>query len=66
MVILQARDPIEAIRLKANRLRGDQARQGDRRDAANACRRLDLAGPAEDVNGADYAPASKLMDTVNF
>ena len=34
MVVLQAADPIEAIRLKARAARGHPPRQGDRRDAA--------------------------------
>jgi cytosine deaminase len=55
MVILQARDPIEAIRLKANRLavirRGKVIAQSPERVA-----RLHLPGRPQSVNGADYAP----------
>jgi cytosine deaminase len=55
MVILQARDPIEAIRLKANRLavirRGKVIATAAERESA-----LHLPGRPKAVNGADYAP----------
>ncbi|MCB1377379.1 MAG: amidohydrolase family protein [Alphaproteobacteria bacterium] len=54
-VVLQARDPIDAIRLKANRLK--VVRRG--RVIASAPERvseLHLAGRPAMVNGADYAP----------
>jgi cytosine deaminase len=56
-VILQAKDPIEAIRLKANRLkvirRGKVVAETPERNAA-----LELAGRPKIVNGADYAPSA--------
>jgi cytosine deaminase len=55
MVVLQAKDPIEAIRLKANRLfvirRGKVIAE-----AAKRTTQLHLAGRPHSVNGADYAP----------
>ena len=55
-VLLQAKDPIEAIRLKANRLkvvrRGKVIAETPERVSA-----LHLAGRPAHVNGADYAPA---------
>jgi cytosine deaminase len=55
MVILQARDPIEAIRLRANRLivirRGKVIAQSSERIAS-----LDLPGRPKTVNGAEYMP----------
>jgi cytosine/creatinine deaminase len=55
-VILQAKDPIEAIRLKANRLfvvrRGRVIAETPERVS-----KLHLEGRPADVNGADYAPA---------
>jgi cytosine deaminase len=56
LVVLQARDPIEAIRLKANRLA--VIRRG--RIVASASERrskLDLPGRPPSVAGHDYAPA---------
>jgi cytosine deaminase len=54
-VILQARDPIEAIRLRANRLkvvrRGKVIAETAEREST-----LHLAGRPATVNGADYAP----------
>ena len=56
-VLLQARDPIEAIRLKATRLRvvrgGRTIARSEPRVAA-----LSLEGRPERVDGADYAPVS--------
>jgi cytosine deaminase len=56
-VVLQARDPIEAIRLKANRLK---VVRGARIIAESPERvtRLHLDGRPENINGADYAPRS--------
>jgi cytosine deaminase len=55
MVILQARDPIEAIRLRANRLivirRGKVIAQSSERIAL-----LNLPGRPKTVNGAEYKP----------
>ncbi|MGE3831816.1 MAG: amidohydrolase family protein [Parvibaculaceae bacterium] len=55
MVILQARDPIEAIRLKSNRLavirRGKVIAESPERNST-----LHIAGRPPRVNGADYAP----------
>jgi cytosine/creatinine deaminase len=54
-VILQARDPIEAIRLKANRL--TVVRRGTViAETAERVSRLHLEGRPATVNGADYAP----------
>ena len=54
-VLLQAKDPIDAIRLKANRLkvvrRGKVIAETPERVSA-----LHLAGRPKTVNGADYAP----------
>jgi cytosine deaminase len=54
-VVLQAKDPIEAIRLRANRLyvikSGRIIAETPERIA-----RLDLAGRPKTINGADYAP----------
>jgi cytosine/creatinine deaminase len=59
MVVLQAKDPIEAIRLKANRLfvirRGKVIAETAERMA-----RLHLEGRPDFVNGADYAPIEKI------
>jgi cytosine deaminase len=58
MVILQAKDPIEAIRLKANRLyvirRGKVIAESPERVT-----KLALEGRPETVNGADYAPETR-------
>ena len=54
-VILQARDPIEAIRLKANRLavvRGGKIIA----ETAERISKLQIDGRPKTVNGADYAP----------
>jgi cytosine deaminase len=55
MVVLQAKDPIEAIRLKANRLfvirRGRVIAETAERVA-----KLNLDGRPDSVNGADYSP----------
>jgi cytosine deaminase len=54
-VILQAKDPIEAIRLKANRLTvvrsGKIIAESDEQFS-----KLQIAGRPKTVNGADYAP----------
>lgn len=55
MVVLQARDPIEAVRLKANRLfviRGGRVIA----ETAERLTTLHLDGWPKTVNGADYAP----------
>jgi cytosine deaminase len=53
--ILQARDPIEAIRLRPNRLK--VVRRGKViAETAEKVSRLDLDGRPATVNGADYAP----------
>ncbi len=55
MVVLQARDPIEAIRLKPQRL--FVIRRGKLiAEAAERVTALHLDGRPETVNGADYAP----------
>jgi cytosine deaminase len=58
-VVLQAKDPIEAIRLKANRLhvvrRGKVIAETPERIA-----RLHLDGRPKTVNGADYMPKAAL------
>jgi len=57
MVVLQAKDPIEAIRLKANRLfviRGGRVIAA----AAERVTKLSLAGRPALVDGADFAPES--------
>ena len=54
-VVLQARDPLEALRLKANRLtvvkRGKIIAETPQRVSA-----LNLEGRPSSVDGADYAP----------
>ncbi|MCO7736106.1 amidohydrolase family protein [Brucella intermedia] len=58
-VVLQARDPIEALRLKANRLkvvkRGKIIAETPQRVSA-----LSLEGRPSSVDGADYAPVGQL------
>jgi cytosine deaminase len=55
MVVLQARDPIEAIRLKATRLAViREGRVLSRTPAREA--RLSLDGRPETLDPADYAP----------
>jgi len=55
MVVLQAKDPIEAVRLKANRL--FVIRRGRLiAETAERVTTLDLDGRPRAVNGADYAP----------
>ena len=59
MVVLQAKDPIEAIRLKANRL--FVIRQGRViAETGERTARLHLDGRPASVNGADYAPKENL------
>ena len=54
-VILQAKDPIEAIRLKANRLK--VVRRGKViAETAERVSKMHLDGRPPNVNGADYAP----------
>ncbi|HYF54652.1 MAG TPA: amidohydrolase family protein, partial [Salinarimonas sp.] len=57
LVLLQARDPIEAIRLKAARLAVIRRGRVIARSAP-CVTRLDLEGRPEAVDGAGYAPAS--------
>ncbi len=57
MVLLQARDPIEAIRLRANRLRvikGGRTIATTPRRAAS----LELTGRPDTLDGSDYAPSA--------
>ena len=54
-VILQAKDPIEAIRLKANRLKVVRAGKVIA-ETAERVTKLHLDGRPPSVNGADYAP----------
>ncbi len=55
LVILQARDPLEALRLKANRLLVMRRGKAIAR-AAPRVSTLDLAGRPKTVDAADYAP----------
>ncbi|MCP4319662.1 MAG: amidohydrolase family protein [Hyphomicrobiales bacterium] len=61
-VLLQARDPVEAVRLKATRLavirNGEVISETDPRTA-----RLNLAGRPDVVDPADYAPVEKAGET---
>jgi cytosine/creatinine deaminase len=55
LVVLQATDPIEAIRLKARRLH--VVRRGKViAESARAVTRLDLPGRPKEVDAASYAP----------
>ena len=57
LVVLQAADPIEAIRLKARRL--FVVRRGKViAESARAVTRLDLPGRPREVDAAGYAPAA--------
>ena len=58
MVVLQARDPIEAVRLRATRL---AVIRGGRVIAETAPRlaRLDLPGRPAGLDPADYAPVAE-------
>lgn len=57
-VLLQAKTPVEAIRLKANRLK--VIRRGKViAETAERVSSLHLSGRPAEVNGADYAPATR-------
>ena len=58
-VLLQARDPIEAIRLKANRLAVVRAGRVVAETPLQVAQ-LRIDGRPSEVNAADYAPASTL------
>jgi cytosine deaminase len=60
MVVLQAKDPIEAIRLKANRLHVIRRGKVIARTPARVAE-LALDGRPATVNGADYAPPAGFL-----
>ena len=61
-VLLQARDPIEALRLRATRLAVIRGGKVIARTPANVAQ-LALSGRPECVDPQEYAPASKSNET---